>query len=219
MLKPLADAGSLYIGHISSRSRHPSLNRLRFDREQVINVFQTRFPDLSAELTAKPGRYGGNGLDETLIDVINVVRLAAWSQGRANAMACNDYEYKVMTSLLREAEVDRKYWTLATLTQMNVPRLQGKIDELVTIRRSDDAFNLWREALSTALVQIQRIPRDRDKWQEDANSVLFSELEPLRLKLQRAASKSPVLTAMHMGASKISIAGAGALSGWAAAVR
>jgi hypothetical protein len=131
-------------------------------------------------------------------------------------MACNDYEYKMMTSLLHQAEVDRKFWTLATLTQMNVPQLQGKIDELVTIRRSDDTFNLWREALSTALVQVQRIPHDRDKWQEDANAVLFSELEPLRLKLQRAASKSPVLSAVYMGASKISIAGAGAMTGWAA---
>lgn len=207
-IKPLVDAGAIHLAWVDSRSRHPSNFSFEpFDTARL--AVRNSYPELVSEI-------GADELDEMILEVLGIVRLADQLHNQANPLARDEYEFKVMTAMLRAAWINREYFDLASLARMSVPSLDGKIGDLVAIRQSEESFALWREALSRAIMELARIPDDRSDWRRDAAEIVYSELEPLRQKVIRSNSRSNALSALHRGESAMLIGGAGAVAGWAA---
>jgi hypothetical protein len=152
---------------------------------------------------------GVDALTKVVAEVLGIVKLADEPGNRANPLARDDVEFEVLTALLRDAWVDRTYFDLASLARMSVPHLDGRLSELVAIRKSEDSFALWREALSRALAQLVRIPEDDEDWQHDATDIIYAELEPLRKQVIRKNARSDALSTLNKGVSAMLIAGAG----------
>ena len=195
-LKPFADSGIVYFGSVSSMSRHPS--NMSVASQYLDDVhFTDPNPEAIVECVA-----GG-------------IFLVRQFDGRAHPMAYGRQEFEVMASLLRRTSIDQRYLDLTTLASLNLPRIEGRASELVAVRRSNEDFALWRDALSRALSQIEKISENDESWQADAIAVMHAELTPLRERLQRATKRSPALAALQAGVSGISIGGLGILAGWA----
>jgi hypothetical protein len=137
-------------------------------------------------------------------------------QNRVNPLALSETEFEILGAVLREAWIDRSYFTLTSLARMALPNLSANISELIAVRNSEESFALWREALSKAIVQLERIPDEDENWQRDATDIVFAELEPLREQIMRANSRSRTFSALQRGTSSMLIAGAGVLAGTAA---
>jgi hypothetical protein len=207
-LKPLADIHAIHFGGIDSRARHPSLySRRNVDRAEI--AVRKSYPSLENEI-------GADRLGEAIFEVMGTIALSDEYSNRFNALARDELEFKIMTSVLRAAWADHAYFDLTALARMSVPNLQGKIGDLVAIRQSEESFSLWREALSRAIMRLAALPDDRVDWQRDATDVVYSELEPLRRNIILANSRSNALAALNKGMSAMLIGGAGVAAGWAA---
>jgi hypothetical protein len=203
-LKPLVDARVIYMGHVTSRTHHPSALR-----PTSIATIEAAVPEIKQTFGCD------DGTANTLVrDVMGLIEFTRGIGGRVNPMARSSIEYEVMAILMREAWRDRKFFDLTALASLAVPRIQGAVKELVAIRQSDEAFALWRQSLASAITQLNRIPVDDENWQEDANGIIYAELEPMRSKISRTVAKSPLLSSLQTGTSRMLLAGVGAVGGW-----
>ena len=206
-LKPLSDSGAIHFAAIDSRGRHPSYWRKSI-ADGADAIVRDAYPGLVEQV-------GPESFDFRLFDVLGTLSLADAFAGRANPLARDELEFKIMTAVLRAAWIDRTYFDLASLARMSIPNLNGKVADLVAVRQSDESFALWREALSRAVAQLTRLPEDLPDWQRDATEIIYSELEPLRQRLLRANSRSNALSVLKKGTSTLLIGGAGISAGWA----
>jgi hypothetical protein len=205
-IKPLVDTSIIQLGHIDSRSVYRSA--LERNAARLEGVIRQSYPEPDTLLTQHDFGYAA-------FEVTRIMALSDRLLDRINPLARSEIEFEILTAVLRDTWIDRTYFTLTSLARISVPHLDGKINELVTVRQSEESFAHWRDALSNAIAQLGRIPDQDDNWQQDATDIIHTELEPVRQEVARANSSSRALSALRKGTSSMLIAGAGVLAGWA----
>ena len=208
-IKPLVDNGIIQLGRIDSRQPwywHPSgLDR---NAARLESVIRQSYPEADTLLMQ-------DDFTSAAFEVTRIMSLSDRLLDRINPLAHDETEFEILTKVLRDAWIDRTYFTLTSLARISLPHLDGKINELVAVRQSEESFAHWRDALSNAVAQLERIPDQDDNWQQDATDIIHAELEPVRQQVARANSSSRALSALRKGTSSMLIAGAGVLAGWA----
>jgi hypothetical protein len=95
----------------------------------------------AAELEAQ---IGSNALDWIVFETLSTLSLADMLIGRANPLARDEFEFKVMTAVLRAAWIDRTYFDLSSLARMSIPNLNGASSR-------SDALSVMRGGMSAML--------------------------------------------------------------------
>ena len=136
------------------------------------------------------------------------------TSGKGQLMLSERTQSRILRNALRRigyTNYDLRDVAISKLTALPVPLLYGKVSDLIAIRKSDEVFANWREALAVALTQVGDVPGEAEReWQQQASAVVHAELEPFRRVFQDAAETSPALKAMQGGVASLGIEAIGA---------
>ena len=143
----------------------------------------------------------------------------------AHPLARSELDERVMYSLLHSTAEARRLSRLSKLARLRVPRMGGgDLGTLVTLRRSNESFALFRTHLGSALDQVAPINEDDEDAVIEASRIVSSELSDGLVAVQAEIRRSPAMQAIRgglvgMGVTGVSAATTGALTGspWIAA--
>jgi hypothetical protein len=219
-LQPLAELGIVHLVHIASRARHPSKVR---NYDAVERRIQDTDMSGFQELLVHARRIGIDSIEDLMLQVLletmGSVRLARSFRGKVQPLARSEAESVALQAILEDAAAstpDLRNMHLRKLAGMAVPSLSPKISELVAVRRSNEDFAAWRDALTVALSQIEQIKEEDERWVAQASSIVDAELEAVRERVNAAVKRSPALESLRVGTAGFALAGLGALVGAAA---
>jgi hypothetical protein len=174
---------------------------------------------MSADMLDELGR---TEVIEIIFRDINAVhRLLTTSEriGECHYVARSRLESAASNRLLANAckkPIDGRQEALQKLSAIELPLIQPKLGDLVTIRGSSEEFNRWREALASALLYITDIDEEDLQWQVSSKAIIHDQLAPLRDSLERSVRESSALSAMRKGATDFVLTGVGVGAGYAA---
>jgi hypothetical protein len=176
---------------------------------------RTNVPGLEAHIERHLGLTRQDALREVVnvvLRTVNAVRVVA--PDRWNPFARDTLEATLLTAALGDIGsgllADRRPATLTKIASMGVPKLSLPVADLIKLRESDDSFAEWRQALHSALEQVEMLPDTNLAWQATAREVVVGELQPLVDKLEKTTAKSPALSAVRSGVKGFLLGGFGA---------
>lgn len=142
--------------------------------------------------------------------------LARWP-GQLHVVTRSNAEDMVLRLALGHAysrtAPDHRRVRLQKLLAVGLPDFATSLPGLVEIRKNDEDFQRWRNALTNALNDIAEISDADESWRSQASEILAGELAPIKADLEKAVSRSRALSSFRAGTKKVVLAGAGATAG------
>lgn len=154
-------------------------------------------------------------------DLIACTVLAQRQSG--NLLMRSELDEALFQDLFDRDQSDGRLLRLDALANLDVPRLELTATQLIRLRNSADHFAEWRQRLSEALDVVVTLPDTGDNGAE-AVAVVREYLSDSFAKLERANSRSPLLSSAASGTAGFAVMGISATttglitgSPWAAA--
>lgn len=163
-----------------------------------------------------PQEVGNNeiaGINRAVSLILGTSLVLARDQ-RGQFMALDRVSEIAMTRVLTGRPVqDGRLTTLQRLGQFDLPSFMGDPGLLLRLRE-DDAFERWREALSSGMAVIGDI-EDKPEGRMEATAILADSLQTQLFNLRKAAGESPTMSAARNGSKSFVVGGIGAAVGTA----
>lgn len=221
-VRPLHQAGILHFRILASRKLHPATN-LQY-RQLLSEVLQLQDPDIELLCTHYQSRSARSDSNELRTQVTSSLLQDSTSFYNAHERVWPSKVHRLVRS---QAEYAVLQWMLARsgghsgsadlnllqLTRLTVPLYKPRVNDLVEMRKSDEAFADLRQHLRRALERIQLQDAFDGNQLAVARRILHEEIEPIAARLEKVAKKSPVLEGMKTGTTGFGVSTIAAVTG------
>lgn len=209
--RPFISEGILHFTPVHSPARHPSLSGWESAVLTNVDVRQQAL-DLAADLDIPTDEIDDLMLRGLLMHYftslkMGLIRMAA---GTASPLIRSDSERKLLSALLTSAIDQKRQAAMSTLAQLSVPDFSTDPELLISLRKNDEKFNAWRQALSGALSYVGQLSDSANL--AEASSIVKAELMSALSEIKAFTEKSPVVAAASTGFVQFGVGAIGAVS-------
>lgn len=225
-VRPMLEDGSLKVAAIEDMGAHPSSRAVS---EFAANLSPQLMDEVRAEVIDQFGVNGplierGSGpvavppevmepwlaLQVAFTALVGASRLAASSKG--HLLARSSLERRLIEAFVGHAARAERHLRLATLAAFDIPLFDLGTQDLVALRRNEEQFAVWRQALGQALATARGIAEDNEQAVRRATSVVGEELQSSYAELVKCNSQSPLLSTVLKERRGFAIAGVTAVA-------
>ncbi|MDQ2849809.1 MAG: hypothetical protein M3Y49_03585 [Actinomycetota bacterium] len=218
-VKSLANDGLQFV-RVETRERHPSRNLGLFGPKVIEEKLLHEYGD---ELSSAARQHGGSWDEELFsFSLLNkfglALRTVIAGAGSVHALSRTKLEdVLAKIAIANGAILSRRTESLRLqdLVRVPVPDVGLPVESLVRLRSNEDAWHEWRVALRTALSEVEQLP-ESERWTSTANEMLNDELAGVTRRLQKAAAKSPAMTAAKVTSRTLTLSAIGSFAGFVA---